>query len=154
MALDGVYLHISGFDQFDKLDFDKREIRKSMVKVGRLIQKTARKKVAGGPSAAGDYPGKGSGRLQRSIKSRVSRSGFMVKVAPDKVDGMTGFYPAYLWYGVRRGVRRGKGHRARQAVGSWRVAPRANYMVDALAERQSDVKTLLGDGLARGLHIR
>lgn len=150
-----IALHISGFEGFDRsIDFDKREVRKGMRKAGRIVERRAKALVAiRGRSAPGGYPARRTGRLQRSIKTKVSRSGFMVKVMPQKVAGMRDFYSAFLYYGVRRksGVRGGRGSRG---TSSWRIEPRGNYMVDAKDDSEREVRALLVDVYSRALTIR
>ncbi|MCI1005037.1 hypothetical protein [Herbaspirillum sp. C7C8] len=156
MAKDqGFYLHFGGFDGFDKkIDFDRKEIRRAMRQSGRTVQQAARKLVAKSTrSQPGAYPGRRTGRLQRSIKLKVSRSGFLVRVAPQLTSDMKQFYPAFLHYGVRRkpGAKRkaeGKGS------GSNRVEPRGNYMVDALNDRSEEVRRILQSAFAKALDIK
>ncbi|WP_106856205.1 hypothetical protein [Caballeronia novacaledonica] len=112
---------------------------------GRDIQKEARRLVAWRAlSRPGEYPGRDSGTLWRSIKSKVSRSGFLVRIAPQKTPEMgKDFYPAFLWYGVRRqGGEQGSG---------WRIEPRENYMTVALDKRrevsENAIKAALKDAL-------
>jgi hypothetical protein len=152
MPRPAAYLHMSEFDTYGKLDFDKKEIRKAMRRAGVLVRGEARKMVGKrGASTSGEYPGLRSGRLRRSIKYRVSRAGFMVKIEPQKTADMKAFYPAFLWYGVRRGAKRGKSHRKQDATGAWRITPRENYMVDALTQRADDVRTILRTAFAEAL---
>jgi len=102
----GVYLHIDKFDMYGKLDFDKKQIRAAMRMAGKEVQTTAKRLVSRKQTSKRDqYPGKKRGILQRSIKPKVSRSGFLVVIKPFKIAAMgKDFYPAYLWYGVRRGI--------------------------------------------------
>ena len=139
----GIYLHVDGLEAFDKaLDFDKVQVRKAMQRIGRLVQRDAQKRVNG---ALADYPYKRSGTLRRSIKYRVSRPGFLVKIAPHKASSMAAFYPAFLYYGVKRGAKRNKGHRKQSDNGrGWRIKPRGNYMVDALHEKSGEIRRVLG----------
>ncbi|NTZ84366.1 hypothetical protein FCJ61_15515 [Burkholderia metallica] len=150
-----IALHIEGFEGFDRLiDFDKREVRKGMRKAGRIVERRAKALVAiGGRSAPGRYPARQTGRLQRSIKTKVSRSGFMVKVMPQKIAGMRDFYPAFLYYGARRksGVRR---DRRSHGTSNWRIERRGNYMVDAKDDSAREVRALLVDVYRRALTIR
>lgn len=147
MASNGaVYLHIDKFDMYGKLDFDKKEIRKAMRMAGKEVQTVAKRLVSRKQTSKRDqYPGKRKGILQRSIKYKVSRSGFLVVIKPFKTAAMgKDFYPAYLWYGVRRGAKRGKSHKAEASGGNgWRIAPRKNYMQDALYQKQGRVKAIL-----------
>ncbi|QHJ77005.1 MAG: hypothetical protein [Bacteriophage sp.] len=146
MANSGIELHIDKFDMYGKLDFDKKQIRVAMRMAGKEVQTAAKRLVSSKQTSKRDqYPGKRSGTLQRSIRSKVSRSGFMVLVKPYKTAAMgKDFYPAYLWYGVRRGAKRGKSHKAGASGGNgWRIAPRKNYMQDALYQKQGRVKAIL-----------
>jgi hypothetical protein len=134
---------------FQGIDFDRKKIRHSLRQAGREVQRSARRLIAHKAiSAAGDYPGKQSGQLQRAIKSKVSKYGFLVRVAPQKTATMTAFYPAFLHYGIRNKA----GHRGQQSKsGSWRIAPRANFMQDALNERRHRIRELLREALQRAL---
>jgi len=168
VAIDG-YLHVEGFDSFAREAFDKRKIRAGMRKVGRLVTQRAQMNLALGKGQGG-YPVNRTGATLESIKYKVSRSGFMVKIAPSKTPAMTAFYPAYLHYGVREGSRvralapgqgRGKSNRrargaradliaARQA-GGWRISPRDNYMTDALQDSKPEVQAILSQAFAASL---
>lgn len=161
-ALDG-YLHVEGFESFDRDAFDKKKVRAGMRKAGRLVQQKAQMNLALARGAAG-YPKVRSGRLLKSVDFKVSRSGFMVKVAPKKTSDMDAFYPAYLHYGVKSGSkvrgragvkRRARGARAdlvaARRAGGWRIAPRDNYMSDALQDSAGGVQKILKDAFADGL---
>lgn len=165
------YMHFGAFDSYGKLDFEKKEIRKSMRLAGVLIQRLAKGLVnRKQTSKADEYPGQKSGKLRRSIKYKVSRSGFLVRISPQKISGMDAFYPAYLHYGVRKGeaIKRlapgmGKGKKNRRAAGAraklaearklegWRVTPRGNFMEKALELGSSRVKQVLTRGFADSL---
>lgn len=167
-SIDG-YLHVEGFDSFKRDAFDKRKIRGGMRKVGRLVARRAQMNLALGKGQEG-YPNNRTGATLESINFKVSRSGFLVKIAPSKTASMKAFYPAYLHYGVREGSRvralapgkgRGKSNRrargaradliaARQA-GGWRISPRDNYMVDALQDTKQEVQTILSQAFAASL---
>lgn len=163
MARSGVYMHIGGFEGFDRsADFDKREVRKAMRKAGTLVVREARKLVAKrGPSAAGDYPSRRTGALSKAIRAKVSRSGFMVRIEPKTGTSVPASDPyfAYLHYGVRRGgsktgsANRRKDHRA-QRSGPYRIQPRGNYMADGLQNQAGAVRGLLSAALAAGLRVR
>lgn len=151
-----VYLHIEGFEGFDReIDFDKIPVRRAMRRAGQIVARNARQRVSQrGPSKAGEYPGRQSGLLRRSIQYTVSRSGFLAHIAPRKIAGMKTFYPAYLYYGVRAGPRLVRRNRSLPDERLWRIAPRKNYMKDALQDRQSEVQRLLREALARALCIQ
>lgn len=144
------YLHMEGWDSFRKLDFKKGEIRKGMRAAGRAVQLAARKRIRKG-KAQGDYPAGQSGVLSRSIQVKVSRPGFMVRVAPQKTPAMgRDFYPAYLFYGVT-GKKARKDRRSQAKDGKWRVKPRGNYMADALEEQAGNVRATLTTAFAAAL---
>ena len=156
------HLHIEGFDQFHKDAFDKPKVRAAFRKAGQLVRQRAQLNLAlsGG---GGNYPRTQTGALRDSINARVSRSGFMVKVMPDKTADMAEYYPAYLHYGVKQGSRvKGTGGKRRRRgerqellsarkAGAWRIDPRANYIADALQDENARVRAVLSAGFARAL---
>ncbi|MEE1920184.1 hypothetical protein V0R52_27750 [Pseudomonas asiatica] len=161
-SVDG-YLHIEGFDQFGREIFDKKQIRKGMRKAGQVVSRRAQLNLA---LARGqdNYPVSRTGRTVESIKFKVSRAGFLVKIAPRKTPDMKDYYPAYLHYGVKQdgrvrglasGKRRAKGERAaalaQRAASGWRIAPRANYMEDALQDEKAQVQSILAAAFSAAL---
>ncbi|WP_312538108.1 hypothetical protein [Achromobacter mucicolens] len=143
-------MHVEGWDSYRRLDFDRREVRKGFRRVGRLVQVAARKRIRKG-SALEDYPAGRRGTLARSISVKVSRPGFLVRVAPFKTPAMgEDFYPAYLFYGVTGKPRR-KDRHAQVKDGKWRVKPRGNYMTDALEEQAGNIRSVLSAALAQAL---
>lgn len=161
-SVDG-YLHIEGFDQFGREIFDKKQIRKGMRRAGQLVARRAQLSLA---LARGqnNYPVSRTGRTVEAIRFKVSRAGFLVKIAPSKTPDMKDYYPAYLHYGVKRGARvrglasgkrRAKGERAaaltQRAASGWRIAPRANYMEDALQDEKAKVQAILSAAFAAAL---
>lgn len=137
-----------------RIDFDKKLVRRAMVRFGADIRKDARRRVARrAVSGAGEYPGRSTGELFRSIKSKVSKSGFLVRVWPTKTDAMKEFYPAFLHYGVTGRPRR-KDHREQSKDGKWRIAPRGNYMTDALQDRSDTIRAGLRNMLMDALKPR
>ena len=167
-SLEG-YLHFEGFDNFQRDAFDKKQIRAGMRKAGRLIVQRAQMNLALGKGRDG-YPVNRSGATLQSIAFKVSRSGFLVKIAPRKTAAMAEFYPAYLHYGVKSGRRlgklapgkgKGKSNRraagvraaalAERAAGEWRIKPRDNYMADALQDSSADVQSILSAAFAAAL---
>ena len=163
------YLHMEGFDSFQRDAFDKRKIRAGMRKAGLLVTQRAQMNLVLGKDQDG-YPINRTGETVHSISFKVSRSGFLVRIAPTKTAGMEEFYPAYLHYGVKQGRRpgklapgkgkgksnrRAKGARARlvaeRAAGEWRIAPRNNYMADALQDSAPRVQSILSAAFAAAL---
>ncbi|QXH53200.1 hypothetical protein KSS94_08815 [Pseudomonas fakonensis] len=135
VSVDG-YLHFEGFDAFDREIFNKRKVRAGMRKVGVLITGRAQMNLALGGGEDG-YPVNRSGATTDSIGFKLSRSGFLVRIAPTKTSSMRAFYPAYLHYGVR--LKNG---------GGWRVKPRDNYMTDALTDSRAQVQQILSAAFA------
>lgn len=154
MANDAFYMHIEGFEGFDrKLDFNRRKVRAGMRKAGRLVAGQAKMNVSLA-RGSNDYPGVVSGALRDSIDFKLSRSGFLVRIAPTMGEGMDAPYHAYLFYGVKRGAKRRKDHRAQTGNGEWRIKPRKNYMVDALEDKAAEVKSILRKTLEDAIEIK
>lgn len=121
-------------------DFDKKAVRKGMRTIGSDVRKIARKLVSHrGVSRPGEYPGKRTGTLQKSIGSRVSRSGFSVAVAnyakgkPASVFEDRGFYPSPVLHGHGPRGSRSKKHKRKSAAAKT-VQPRANWIADAVEQ--------------------
>lgn len=167
-SVDG-YIHVEGFEKFERDAFDKKQIRAAMRKVGKLVKQKAQMNLALGKGQDG-YPVNRTGATLDSINFKVSRSGFLVRISPTRTSAMKVFYPVYLHYGVKRGKklgklapgqgkgksnRRAKGARAaalaERAAGEWRIKPRANYMADALQDCASQVQTILSAAFAAAL---
>lgn len=167
-SIDG-YLHVEGFDNFERNAFDKRKIRAGMRKVGLLVTQRAQMNLVLGKGQDG-YPVNRTGATVASITYKVSRSGFLVRISPTKTSAMEEFYPVYLHYGVKKGRklgklapgqgkgksnRRAKGVRAaalaERASGEWRIKPRDNYMADALQDSASQVQSILSAAFAAAL---
>ncbi|MFJ2288125.1 hypothetical protein ACIOUF_17490 [Pseudomonas iridis] len=167
-SIDG-YLHVEGFDNFERDAFDKRKIRAGMRKVGLLIVQRAQMNLVLGKGQDG-YPVNRTGATVESVTYKVSRSGFLVRISPTKTSVMEEFYPAYLHYGVKKGRklgklapgqgkgksnRRARGERAaalaERAAGEWRIKPRDNYMADALQDSASQVQSILSTAFANAL---
>ncbi|AOK40836.1 HK97 gp10 family phage protein [Burkholderia vietnamiensis] len=147
----GISYHLEGFEGFDKrIDFDKKKIRAAMRKAGRIVRNRARDGLSKGSSSGAGYPRVRKGTLRNSIGIKVSRSGFLVRVRPEKTSGMgQHYYPAYLHYGVRA-----KNGSARGKPGGWRIAPRENYMADALQQSAAEIESVLRSAFAAALDIK
>lgn len=160
------YLHFEGYDSLPRDIFDKKKIRAGMRKAGRLVMQRAQMNLALARDDEG-YPVNRTGATLNSISFRVSKSGFLVRVAPKKTSAMKEYYPAYLYYGVKRGARlsrlkageqhtgkrRRDGIRLREARrnNDWLIAPRDNYMADALQDSNSEVQAILSAAFAAAL---
>lgn len=160
------YLHFEGYDSLSRDIFDKKKIRAGMRKAGRLVMQRAQMNLALARGAEG-YPVNRTGATLESVSFRVSKSGFLVRVAPKKTSAMKEYYPAYLYYGVKRGARlsrlkagekhtakrRREGIRLREARrnNDWLIAPRDNYMADALQDSNSEIQAILSAAFAAAL---
>lgn len=168
VSIDG-YLHVDGFEKFEREAFDRRKIRAGMRKVGQLVTGRAQMNLALGVGQKG-YPINRTGATVDSIGFKLSRSGFLVRISPAKTSSMKDFYPAYLHYGVRLGSRlrplaagQGRGRSNRRLKGKrqealaarrqngWRIEPRDNYMTDALTDSRADVQRILQQAFAAAL---
>lgn len=128
-------MQVEGFDTFTRAAFHKPAMRKAMRRSGNVVAKEAKKLLSiKGRSSDDDYPGLGTGRLRRSVRVKVSRPGFLVKVYNEKLADMDAFYPAYLHYGTSKGLK-----------------ARKNNMTDALDNRESEVRRILSNGLMEAL---
>lgn len=163
----GGYLHIEGWDSFEQSVFDRRRVRAGFRKAGRIVAAEAEMAIRLARGAEG-YPINRTGALVKSIKAKVSRAGFLVKIAPMRTEEMGAhYYPAYLHYGVRAGAKvgalaagKGRGTSNRRAAGArqaaiaqrrasgWRIAPRENYMVNALEDAGPRVRAVLQKAFA------
>lgn len=133
-------------------DFDRRAVRKGMRKVGSDVRKIARKMVARrAVSRPGEPPGKDSGVLQKSVRAKVSRSGFSVSVYPNKTAEMGDvFYPAFVIYGHRapysETAMEARSHKKRS--GKKVAAPRANFVVEAGLQYEAPFQKIMAEVLA------
>ena len=76
------YVHID-VRGAERIDFDRAPVRRSMRAAGREVRAEARRLVARDAiSKAGEYPGRKTGTLARSIKESVSRSGLSGCASP------------------------------------------------------------------------
>jgi len=156
-------LHVD-FQQPKDLVFNRAKMRRAFIQIGQVHMRDARRLVMRrGRSAPGEYPGFRTGRLARSIgyyvpRASKSRPGLMVRIAPNQkrgegnrlIDG--DFYPAFLFYGVKRGSKRKKSHHKGKSGGNgWRVAPRKNYMTEVLEARKTWTRYVLTRALRTSL---
>lgn len=149
------YLHID-FPDAQEISFNRARVRRAFTTIGRDLMKDARRLVVRrAVSRAGENPGFRSGRLAKSIgyvvpRASSRRPGFMVKVAHNMPEGSSrhiagkDFYPAFLYYGVRRGAKRNKSHKAGASGGKpWRIEPRANYLATVVKRRRYMIQRFL-----------
>ncbi|MCS3605322.1 hypothetical protein [Erwinia rhapontici] len=156
-------LHVE-FKQPDDLVFNRARMRKAFIKIGQAHMRDARRLVMNrARSNPGENPGYRTGKLARSIGYYVPRAssrrpGLMVRIAPNQKRGEGNrliegdFYPAFLFYGVRRGAKRKKSHHKGKSGGSgWKVAPRNNFMTQVLENRKSWTRYILSRELRKSL---
>lgn len=117
---------------------DNKVIKKGFRSVGREVTKIARKNVSrrGVVSKPGEFPGLHSGQLRKTIKARVSRSGFSVLVKSFPTEEAD--YPYYVFYGHRApyadrvaGGKQDRRQHGKKRVGDKVAAPRANWITAA-----------------------
>lgn len=140
----GLYLKLDELD-LQRTDFDKRKFKPFLRVIGGKLRKSARVRVNSyWTSKPNTYPGKKSGALQRAISVKYFRSGYGLKLQQDMPKRRAGdtkkeaFYPAFLRYGVK-----GKG--------SWRIAPRKNYIEDAFNLHREEMVNSVAQALGESL---
>ncbi|MDT3563130.1 hypothetical protein ROM27_02345 [Cronobacter malonaticus] len=160
---DSPLFHVD-YDVPELMEFKRPVMRQAFVKIGQVHMRDARRLVMKrGTSKPGENPGYKTGRLARSIgyyvpRASKNRSGMMVRIAPNRKRGegnrpiQGDFYPAFLFYGVRRGAKRQRSHHKGKSGGSgWKVAPRNNYMTEVLARRKAWTRYTLQRALRKAL---
>ncbi|MCN2030033.1 hypothetical protein MLZ02_23345 [Escherichia coli] len=147
-----------------EMRFNRARVRRAFVTIGQCHMRDARRLVMRrARSAPGENPGYQTGRLARSIgymvpRASKKRAGFMTRIAPNQRNGkgnrmISGdFYPAFLFFGVRGGAKRRRSHHRGASCGSgWRLAPRNNFMVEALEKNRSWTRYFLARELRKSL---
>lgn len=146
------FLEIRTPDGFKFFDFDKKVIKKGLRRVGADVRKEARKLISKkAVSAPGDFPGKQSGDMARSIKVSVSRSGHSVWVRPTKTDKMRDFYPAFVVYGHRGPKTDSQSQRSKKRKGQKAAQPRKNFIEAAANAVAPQFETAMQDAFAEGI---
>ena len=140
----GIYLKLDELD-LQRTDFDKRKFKPFLRVIGGKLRKSARLRVSSyWTSKPNTYPGKSTGALQKAISVKYFRSGYGLKLQQDMPKRRAGdtkkeaFYPAFLRYGVK-----GKG--------SWRIAPRKNYIEDAFNLHREEMVNSVAQALGESL---
>lgn len=94
---------------FNRLYFEKRELKAALRLGGREVAKESRRLIASrAVSGAGDFPGLDTGVMRAAIKVTIGSGGMYAKVQQNKSRAMEDFYPAYLLYGTKRGIEKRK----------------------------------------------
>lgn len=125
---------LEGFENIKLFQFKRGPMRKAFRSAGRLVAKEAKQKINARSGGFSNYPAKRTGRLLKSLRVRVSKPGMLVKVFHEKRADQQDFYAAYLHYGTSKGLR-----------------ARDNWIADALADCQGDVRSMLRQGLNEAL---
>lgn len=126
--------------ELKRTDFDPKPFRPKLREIGKVIRKSARKKVNTlAVSLPGAYPGKDTGKLRKAIKYKLFRSGYGVVIFQDKPDPAKEFYPAFLRYGTKRRKRGGV------------LEKRKDYVADAMFEHETKSMQLVLAGLEDSL---
>jgi hypothetical protein len=122
----------AGLEFHKFFDYDRKAMRKALVKGGGEVRKEARRLLARAAiSGAGEIPGLQTGRLRRSIgQISIGSKGGWVKYGPRTISGSV-FYPAFLFYGSPK-------------TG---LAKRANYMEVALLNKREAVRAAIREAL-------
>lgn len=127
-------LTLEGYNQISPKLFRRGPMRKAFRQAGQVVAKDARKKISARAAGFSDYPSRRTGRLQKSIRVRVSKAGLLVKVFHEKRPDQKDFYAAFLHYGTSRGLK-----------------AKDNWIADALADRAAEVRRTITRGLDEAL---
>lgn len=126
-----------GLEFHKTIDYDRRLMRRALVKGAGTVRKEARRMISRRAiSAPGDMPGMQSGAMRRAvgIVSKGSKGGW-VKVGVRKTAEMKDFYPAFLFYGSAK-------------TG---LARRGNFVVAALDNKREAVRSQIRGDLKNAL---
>ncbi len=131
-----------------RTDLDKTIMKSHFRKIGAIVRRDARRRVQlRRVSKKDEFPGKKTGAMAKAIKVKLFRNGFGLTAYQDVPDSGARiknakwkFYPAFLRFGVRNKKR-----------GGWRLAPRKDYINDAVSSRQEEVMGIVMKGLEASL---
>ena len=139
---------------YRKIDYDPKALKQPLRKSGNAVRKIARKMISRkAVSEAGQFPGKQTGEMAKSIKVTVSKSGYSVAVYPTKTQAMPAYYPAFVVYGHRapysETAQEARSHK--QRAGKKVAAPRKNFVPEAADKYaktfESEMFDALGDAI-------
>lgn len=139
---------------YRKIDYDPKALKQPLRKSGNAVRKIARKMISRkAVSEAGQFPGKQTGEMAKSIKVKVSKSGYSVAVYPTKTQAMPAYYPAFVVYGHRapysETAKEARSHK--QRAGKKVAAPRKNFVPEAADKYaktfESEMFDALGDAI-------
>lgn len=131
---------IKGFTHFD---FSTTKVRRTMRAEGQPIKRIIKGLISSkGTSAAGEYSGRQTGLMRRSVKVKVARNGMSVAIAPFRIgrmlDTKDGFYPAYQIFGRKDGT----------------LAKRKNPMDTAFKQRRQAAQSAIMNTLTNSIKPR
>lgn len=124
---------------YTRLDFDRRPVRRALLKEAREIRKEARRNYSRRVvSAMGEFPGLDTGDTRRSISIFPQRSGFGVVIAPRRTERMRqrNFFPTILVYGDES------------------IQPRADAIEAAFNSRRAAAVHAIGEALRASLRVK
>ena len=139
---------------YRKIDYDPKALKQPLRKSGNAVRKIARKMISRkAVSEAGQFPGKQTGEMAKSIKVKVSKSGYSVAVYPTKTQAMPAYYPAFVVYGHRapysETAQEARSHK--QRAGKKVAAPSKNFVPEAADKYaktfESEMFDALGDAI-------
>ena len=139
---------------YRKIDYDPKALKQPLRKSGNAVRKIAGKMISRkAVSEAGQFPGKQTGEMAKSIKVKVSKSGYSVAVYPTKTQAMPAYYPAFVVYGHRapysETAQEARSHK--QRAGKKVAAPRKNFVPEAADKYaktfESEMFDALGDAI-------
>ncbi len=104
-----------------RFDFDADALKAVLRTEGKEVAKIARRLISRSAiSKAGEFPGKRTGKMRKSIRSKVSRSGLMV-IITHLIKSDQARYPYMLAYGISKN----------------KVEPRKDHIEEAMEQRRS-----------------
>lgn len=131
----GIKLHV-GLDFHRTIDYDRKAMRRALVKGAAVVRKEARTLVSRRVvSQPGEFPGEVTGAMRRAIGviGRGSKGGW-IKVGVRAIPGSF-YYPAVLFYGSTKR----------------NIAARGNFMTSALANRGGEIREQVREALRHAL---
>lgn len=135
----GAGLGISVALDYSEVKFDKRPVRRALVKGAGVVRKQARRLVSRrAVSLAGEFPGMQTGALKRAIGivKKGSKGGW-VKVGVRSIPNSV-FYPAFLFYGSPK----------------TNLAKRGNFMTEALDDRREEVRSMIRTSFQQAIEAK
>lgn len=155
-----------------RLEFDRRPVFRAITKEARAVRTTARRLIARKAiSDVGEFPGRETGALWRSIKVKANRRYLYAAILPLRTPEMGTFHPYMLLRGTKRGLRKlgegeGRGVSNRRRRGDrqgalaerrdssqFLVEPRGNYMQEALSRRRNAARDAISAALEQALRM-